>query len=314
MAEATTPLSVDEAVNLLNPPLEPASETAAVEGQESDLPTETEVEAADESDETGEGDETEEQPVIEVPDAPRWWDAEKKAVWATLTPDQRAAVADQEAKRELVVEKAKTEARTEREQYAGVLNALSNAVPQWIETFKSRWDGAEAPDYWPNLARNFPAEQVQEWRFAYEADQKALGGALHAQQQAQNMAEQSFYRERAERLPLVAPELADPAKGEKNLTDLSQYLVKEGFSVDTIRGASAEMMRTAWKAFKYDQLGQISAKPKNPAAPRPSVAPSAPPTRTSQVRSIEQLAAKLNKTGDVDDAVRLMQERRNQKR
>src|SRR4051812_33044550 len=130
MAEATTgALSVEQAIERIAP--EPAEAPAETQDQEQDLPTETEVEDVGEAEEPGDDVEAEEQPAVEAPDAPKWWDAEKKAVWATLTPAQQTAVADQEAKREAVVEKAKNEAASERQQYQGVLNSLAGVLPQW---------------------------------------------------------------------------------------------------------------------------------------------------------------------------------------
>ena len=272
-------------------------------------------EADDTSEEETPGDdvETTEEVTAEAVEPPTWWDAEQRAIWATLTPAQQAAVAEQEAKRETVTAKAKEEAaaarkqaEAEAQQANNVLNALASEVPKWVATFKSQWDGVD----WPQLARDYPPEQYNQWRAEYEAQKQQIEQAQQTQELAQIRQQEAFYKERAAQLPTIAPELVDPVKGEANQTELSQYLLKAGFDAETIRGADARMMAIAWKALKADRaLQSITAKPK-PAAPKPNVAPAAAAPRTSQVRSIEQHSARLAKSGSVEDAVALLQARR----
>lgn len=317
------PLTVDEAVNLLRTP-EPveAPATAAESAPEAAEPEEIDA-STPEADDTSEAqepgddvqaEEPEPEPeTVQAVEAPHRWDADQKALFSKLPPETQAIIAGLEAQREQVTEKAKGEAaaarkaaETEAQQAQGVLTALSNVVPTWVETFKSRWDNID----WQRWAREDPSAYVA-GKAEFDAEQAQLNQALQTQQLAQQNAQQAFYRERAEQLPALAPELADPVKGEERLTELSQYLLKEGFDADTIRGADARMMKIAWKALKADKaLSSITRPRPTPAPQKPGVAPAAAPTRTSAVRSVEQISARLNKSGSVEDAVALLQARR----
>lgn len=325
MPEDNTPLSVDAAIDLLSsaPKLVEQPEAEATPEPEIQA-SPTEADAPSEEEIPGDEGETETQTEAEAVDAPTWWDAEDKAAWATLTPEWQARFAKQEEKREAVLTKAKGETQAERDaaaqdrqQAQAVLKALDDNVPQWVDTFKSRWANVD----WDTWAARLPetgAADMAEYtraRAQFEKEQRQLGTALHMQQQAQadsqRQYEATLAQDRSKRLPDLAPDLIDEKEGVKRQTDLSQYLLKGGALPDRVRQMDAYEMSIAWKAFKYDQAqASFAARPKAPPLRAGGLAPTSAPARPSQTRSVENITARLEKSGSVDDAVALFQARR----
>jgi len=327
--ESTSPdggaMSVEQAVEALNPspaPQEPAApEEAAVEAPEpQEAPSEAEPEAEEtpsEPDEaTAEEDETvppePETPAIEPPS---FWDADAKAAFAALPPEQQsliAAAATKQAKEASKAIQQAAEARKTAESQAGKVNdlaaALNDFLPRAVDVFKGKWDGID----WSAWAEQDPTEAFK-GKLQYEAEMAELQRMTSAKEQADKLAAEQFVKEEFAKLPEVAPELVDPKEGQARRTALARYLVEgEIVTRDQLANLSAKEMSIAYKAMLFDQLKAAPPKvqPKTaPLAAKPPARPAAAPQRTPQSRSIEQLTARLAKTGDVDDAVRLIRSR-----
>ena len=308
-------LSIEQATGLLSAeaPVETV-EQADIEDEASLTP---EAETVSEAEEPGDDGEAEQQePEVPVVDAPHWWTAEEKAEFAKLTPEAQAIVHRQEALRETVVSKAKEEAAAERKRaeteaqtYQSVMGALAQVLPQWQQTFQSRWANVN----WAELQQQYSAEDVNAWRFQYEQESQQLQQAQEQHQQATAQAYQKFLAEETAELAKIRPELADPKDGNARKQDLLNYLLEQGAKKNPalIKDLPAWVLNVSWKAQQYDKAqASLAAKPK-PIPQKANVQPTAAvSSRTSQQRSVEQLQARLNKSGSIDDAVALLQAQR----
>lgn len=316
MTEATPSegaLSIEQAMGLLSD-----APAGTVEPEETEIePSTPEGDAVSEAQEPGDDGEAETQePEAEeapVVDAPHWWTAEDKAHFAKLTPEAQAIVARQEAIRESVTSKAKEEAAAERKRaeaevkaYSETMQALGQWLPQAVETFKSRWDGVN----WAELQRDYSAEEVNEWRFQYEAEQQQITAAQQAAQQATAQERQRFLADEGEKLAKLVPALVDPEKGANRRNELLSYIVSQGIAPEQTRDLPAAAIHLAWKAQQYDNAQASLAAKTKPIPQRANVQPTAAPQRTSQTRSVEQISARLSKSGSIDDAVALLLTRR----
>lgn len=329
-------ISIEQATSLLSAPAEAAPVEAApaevVDDQdEASTTPEAETDAGPEED-SGEGEAEEieaadEQPIVE---APAWWPADQKEAFAKADPVLKQAIAEAEAGRETYYGKLREEtvaekkkAETEGQNYHNVLGALANVVPQWQQLFQSQEQQFQAK--WANVdwvacSADYPAETYNRWRAEYEADEKfvkyqqtALQQAQQQATQATEQARQKFLAEEGEKLARLRPELADPKEGQTRKTGLINYLLEQGFAADQLKDLPAAAINTAWKAQQYDLAkANLAAKPRpTPVPQRGNVRPTAAAeTRTSQQRSIEQITARLAKSGSIDDAVALLQAQR----
>lgn len=329
MADDTGPLTVEAATALLSaprndPPRLPKDEApaeAAPEPEATDeiLPPPAGDDDASEAAEPGDDVETEEQATVEAVDAPKWWDAEKKAIWATLSADQQAAVSDQEAKRETVVQKAKETAAAAKQQAdheftqaQSVLTTLQQVVPVWAKQFEDQFAGIMWDEWAARLPETGPEDTAEFLRTqaAYNTKRAQLAHAMQLAEQGRQQAHQAFLREEMAKLPALDADLGHPEKGPALRKALGEYLVSEGVHPSQLDQMDAVVMKIAHKAKKYDDA-QISLKAKPQTPPqRPALAPTAQPSRSSQQRSVEQLNARLTRSGSVEDAMALLQARR----
>lgn len=318
-------ISIEQAASLLS---SAPAETVEQEEQQDDAST-IEAETVSEAEEPGDDGEAEEvEPAEPGVEAPAWWSAERKARFAELPPDLQAIVAEEEGKRETIVSKAKEEAAAERKRaetefqtYTATMQALGQWLPNAIQSFQSqaqqfqqRWANTD----WVALARDYPAEDFNQWKAQFEAEKSAVEQQQAYIQQAQATAQQAtaqqrqrFLAEEGEKLARLRPELVDPKVGEARRKDLESYLLAQDLRPDQIQDLPAAAMNIAWKAQQYDKAqAGLAARPK-PIPQRGNVQPSAAiPQRTSQQRSIEQIQSRLMKTGSIDDAVSLLQAQR----
>jgi hypothetical protein len=301
-------LSIESAVSLLASGDE---EAPAEEAQDQEISSEPQGELDGEAEEPGDVEEAveaeAEEPAVE---APQWWTPDKKAEFAKLTPEVQKIVWEQEDVREKVVQKAKEEAANERKaaqaeakQFAEIAKAITEFLPKAEETFKSRWEGVD----WVALARERP-DEYPVYKEQYEAEQRQLAEAQQRATHAGRVAQLTKLQAEAEKLEKLAPALAGD-KADENKQALAKYLTESGIDPAEIDNSAASVA-LAWKAYQFDR-GQkaLSTKPKTPAA-RPTVAPTAAQPRTTQQRSVEQINARLEKSGSVEDAMALIQARR----
>lgn len=318
-------LTIEQATSLLSgsadapaaavEPEEP--EQAAAEQDDASPP---EADTAGEAEEPGDGGESETQepePEASGVDAPTWWAAEHKAAFAKLPPDLQAVVSQQEETRERVVAKAKEEAatarksaETEAETYRSTLQAIGSWLPKAVETFKSRWDGITAED-WAAFAEQNP-EAYTKAKAQYELETKQIADAQKAHDDAQKVQRAAALKAESEKLPQYAPALVDPKEGPARKRELAKFLVESGVDAAMLPDLTAVALGLAYDAMLYRQgKAKLAATPKpTPAVPKAPVAPTAPQGRTSQQRSLEQIGARLNKSGSIEDAVALLQARR----
>jgi hypothetical protein len=312
-AAAEGPLSVEQAVGLLEAapdPVEPLEETPAQESEAE--PTAEEAPDPEEAIEGEEEAEPESDPETPAIAAPTSWDATERALFATLPPEAQQVIAGREAERDKAVSKAQTEATQakqaatqEVQQIAQLKGHLEQILPKAQQVFQDKWANVD----WVAWAQQDPqAAFIGREQFA--AEQAEMGRLQAASQHAQRVAQQAFIAEEGEKLKTLAPELADPVKGPERRQAVAQYLIKAGADPQGLETLPAAAVAVAYKAYLYDQL-QAGAKPtpKTPQPARPAVKPTAAaPARTPQ-RQAEQITNRFRQTGSVEDAVAMLDAR-----
>lgn len=242
------------------------------EQQEEEQPAEGEeeqselVEEAD--DDTELEAETDDLPPIEAPVS---WDADAKAVFASLPREAQEIVTKREAERERFVQQKSQEAaraRTEVEQVA--LTQLAQIETGYAQQFQQL--AAQLAPQRPNpaLLQHDPMAFYQQ-----QADYEAtVAQQQQLQQQAQHYAQQAEQREHAAAQAEAArehqlivetfPEYLDPTNGPKIRQELSTVARELGYPNELIEQARASdilAMKVAaqWKA-KADKLDRLEAK------------------------------------------------------
>lgn len=308
---AEEPLSREAAVGILMAQAEEPQEQQPVEAQAPAAETEAEPNPAEEIEAEAEeatGDDLEQEAEAEAAplDAPKYWDAEDKAWFASLTPEQQAVIVKQEDKRETVVAKSKAEAaeakkaaEAEFENLKTLIAPLQELLPQAVETFKSRW-GGDNPD-WSKVVEEYGAEQTLKFQAQFAAEKQQLQDLAQANAQAQNVATQNFIRQQAEKLAELAPELAESQDRKK---ELAGFLLKNGATEADLALIPAWAAALAFDGMKYrNGLAEAKAQAAKPKpAGKPGVKPSAQPL-PQQERVAQQLRNRLNQTGSREDAV-----------
>lgn len=332
--EQSGALSVEQAIEAIRPPAQepqtpatPQPEPAPVEAAEEGDDTQSEAlpEAEDEggqddpapADEEADNTDQGEAPVIEYP---RSWAAKDREVFAALPEEARAVILAREGERDRAVSKAQQEAsearkraEQEAEGYLSLKPQLESLLERADATFADRWGRMDA-NAWAAWVQEDPASAMAA-RFQMEAEQAELSALKEQAKNAEQQEIQKFVRDEMEKLPQVAPELADPAQGQQRRTELAKFLLEVGVPREQLPRVSAVEMSIAYDAMRFRKL-QAAKPPVKPATPtqqppqRRPVAPTAAPQRDSQTRSIEQLSARLAKSGSEEDAIRLLQARR----
>lgn len=320
-------LSVDAAVSLIQgAPVEQEEQAqqapveAAVEAEEQ--PEETIPEGdAGEADEPGDSEDEDEVPqaAADPVDPPQWWSKEAKERFAQLPPELQAEVIAQEGKREEVVSKAKAEARREAEaasqrikEVEQLAQGLQEFLPRAVEAFRSKWEDVD----WAAWAEQDP-EAAFKGKLQFEQEQKLLGDTARAAAQANQIKHQEFLKAEYTKLQEVAPDLYgsdEPVVQRRK--EVGEFLLSRGVSAEALGMITAEELSIAYDAMRWREhqakAKQAAANPKPiapKAAPSPPVkAAAAPPVRTSQQRSIEQIRGRLARSNDpVADGVALLQ-------
>ena len=285
---------------------------------EEDQPEGDETEGDEPEDEEPEDDEDEE-PEAPVIQAPASFNADEKAVFATMTPEQQQAVAAIEARRNAQVQTATTEAaeakRTARTQATAELAEIQRGYADHLKQISQAFEPQE-PDY--SLLATDPqlfAQQMAQYK-ATEAHRNALAkqaadAEALANQNAQIAAAEKQKQDIAY-LQAQVPEWRDPAKFEtaiKAIADVGEAL---GFSQESLALAEPdevlalhEAMKWRDKAQKYDVLmskrmeGVRSQKGKQVTA-RPGTAQ---PRGSGQRRAMHEATSRLKQTGSDADAL-----------
>ncbi len=321
------PLTVDAAVAslLAKPEAEqdnPAPEAPAGAAEAQDEPqgeASTPEDTAAEPAEPAEGEEAEAQEdPVEVLEAPRYWSKDAKEQFSQLPAELQAVVLAQEGPREEAAAKAKADAAEVRSRADAELSkvqdlaaALGDRLPQWIETFTSKW-GAKEPD-WVALANEHGAEAVNLAKLQYDADKAKLQDAANETAKAKQLAQQTFvkaeFAKLAELSPDLAPDANDPKQGAEKRQEVAQYVAKLGIPAEAIAQISAAEMTIAHKAMLYDQ-GQAALKaapkPKPAAVARPAAVRPGAASGQSQPNLQKQARGRFDAKPSIDNAVALL--------
>jgi len=305
-------LTIDQAVDIVtdggvgadSPP--EREENAALEGAEiSDGDQPSGEEAAETPADTQEGDVEAPATVVE---APTFWSAEGKALFATLTPEAQAAIlAEENGVKQLTAKKLegtaaeKKAAKAERDKFAQLTGRMAEAAERAETTFASRWAGI-TPEGWSALAQQDPNKYTA-LKAQFDAEQHATQQAKAARAEAESTQHADWLSEQAEKLQTLCPALVDPVHGEKNLRELSDWLIKEGVDPEDLPRVDAVQMTLARKAMLYDLGVAKLQQPRQPPATKPGLKPSGSESSTLQQRSSANAMARLNKSGSIDDAV-----------
>lgn len=318
-----TSLTVEAAVEALDsaPEAPETEETTEQPGAEtSDDETEAESQPADgdddeEAEEAPDVDDEDDEKTVEAGtlEAPQFWDAEDKAWFAALDANAQAKILKQEAKREAVVQKAKSEAQAsrkaaddERQGVQSVKAALETALPQVVAAFNEYW-GPQGFDLEANV-KEYGAETALLLQDRYQKESKALSEVLVAKEKAELDQKLTFQREQRELLKEVCPELVDPKDGKQREKELAGYLIENGAGPDDLTMIPAWAVKIALNGMKYEraQAAAIARKTEPKPAPTPGAKPSASAPVPSQTRTVQKAQNRFAQTRSIDDAVAVL--------
>lgn len=316
-------ISIDQAVQLMElPKKEPEAPVEAapakVEGTDSPAePTaddasgaETQTEGEAETEQTAEAEgEQPEQPAIEPP---KFWDAEAKKRFGEVPRDMQEIILAAENQRNAATSRSMQEAAERRKaleaetaKFTQLTSGLDPLVNQVRTSYKSRWEGVD----WDKVIDTYGADQALKLKNQMESEGRQLQQLEAANAQANQIKTQRFVAEETAKLPVHAPELADPKLGQERKRALGDFLIGLGAPQSRISEMSALEVGLAYDAMKW-RNGQTTAKklvetPK-PAAPakKAPVKPgaTAAPGSSQQAR-INTLSAKRELS--IDEAVEL---------
>jgi hypothetical protein len=271
--------------------------------EEEELPAETEGEEPEVAeDETEAEEEADDLPPIEAPVS---WDAEAKAVFATLPREAQEIVQKREAERERFVQQKSQEAaraKTEVEQAAYQQLAqydaqVSQQLQGLVEQLQPQRPNPQLLQYDPQA---FYAQQAQ-----YEADvaqrqELQRRAEEHAQQAKarEAYAEQAYHAEQHRIIVENFPEYTEPTTGPKLQAELSAVARELGYPPELISQARADdilaMRKVAElkaKADKYDALNAKKMEKVRAAKGLPRVATPGVPQGNEQLRANRANAA-----------------------
>lgn len=310
------------------------SDNAALDAFESILGEEQDGDPAEELDEEDstedgdepeaeeeEADEDEEQDEPAIP-APVSFNAEEKAVFATMTPEQQQAVAAIETRRNADVQKATTAAAEAKRNAVADANAELAQIQRQYATELEQYAKAfevQEPDY--SLIATNPqafAQQMAYYKQA-EAEKAALSQQSQtAMRQAQQIEQQQQQQWEAEQQAILAreiPEWSDPVKRNELVNQLVSIGRDLGFEDDALSNVDAtellalrKIATDRDKAEKYDKLmaGKMEAvrAAKGKPAPMTNKPGAAQPRGSGQKRALNDATDALKRTGSDADALR----------
>lgn len=257
----------------------PSEETTAAspegEGEEfveTSEDSEAAPQAADDGDEAPETDTLETEQVQE-PDpaqpkleAPARWEAEDKALFATLPKKAQETILRREKLQQAEVTKAQqksAEITKTFETRIQHLNTLAETIGEhYVEPGQARmrqWEDWFASDDAKQLARSDPGAYLEE-QARHQQERIELSRALKAKRDAESEAFEKFRENQSQQMLELIPEFADEAEGGKRKSELGTYLRDQGFEPDRIAGISAKEAQLAWKSKKLDAIEAQYAK------------------------------------------------------
>jgi hypothetical protein len=271
----------------------------------------------DPDDPEAEDDEELDDPVIPAPVS---FNADEKAVFATMTPEQQQSVAAIEARRNAQVQQVTTEAaeakRTARTQATSELAEIQRSYADHLKQLTQAFEPQE-PDY--SLLATDPQlfgqqlahyktviahrEQLAKQAADVEAQANENERTASAEQQKQNVAY----------LQAKVPEWRDPAKFEAGIRTAVETGVVLGFTHDAMSQAEPDELlalveASGWrdKAVKYDKLmsEKMSGVRSHKGAKQMSARPgTAQPKGSGQRRALTEATSRLRQSGSDSDAM-----------
>lgn len=333
MSEAMTPengaLTAEQAEALLLAPetqaeieteAPEAPEEAAAEPQETEGEDQTPEDAEAQPEEQAEGEEAEaeSEPVVAA-EPPKYWSKDAKDAFAKLPPDLQAVVLAQEGPREEAAARAKAEATKQAQEAQAELTkvqtlaaALNERLPQWLQTFQSRW-GATPPD-WVAFAQANGTEAMTLAKAQYDAEREQIVQAAQETQRAQLIAHEQFLRTEfatlAEIQPELAPDAKDPRKGAEVRREVTGWLAEQGIPKEALAQISATEMSLAYDAMRWRKAqAELKAAPKSkPAAPAPRapVRPASGQAQSPSQRKAQGVQNAFNAKPSIENATALL--------
>lgn len=320
---ADTSLSVSDAVGLLR------SSRHEPETQAEEAPPSTEqappaqnaapeAEQAPEQAPTDQGEvEPAETPAIEPP---RSWSKEDAEFFKQLPPDAQAIVARRESERDKAVQRSTTEAAEVRKAAEAATAAVEAERARYAQNLAFLAKDLQAnmgpePD-WQRLAQEDPAGYVRA-RAEWDAKAQKLQTAMAEHQRVTAQVQAAQQKQHADKLAEenaklveVIPGWSEPTVAKKEFGDVMSYLSKEYGYDDTLLDSIDDhrLVVLARKAMLYDRAKagvQTAAKP-IPQVQRPGTV-----TGRTDTQNRDALVKRLERSGDVKDAVALLRASRN---
>lgn len=285
---------------------EPEAEEPQDEGEE--------PEPVDETDES-------EEPAAPAIPAPVSWNAERKALFATFTPEQQQAVAAIEAERNAQVQNVTTEAaeakRNARAEAESQLVEIQRQYAAELEQYAQAFEIQE-PDY--GLLASNPqafAEQMAYYKQATAQRTQMAQQAAYAKQQADALDAQRLQQWEAEQQAILAreiPEWNDPAKRGELVEKLVAIGLDLGFTNEALSNVDATELKALhrisqdrekaarWDKLQSEKMAAVRAQKGKPApiTARPGTAQ---PQGSGQRRALAEATGRLRQSGSDADAL-----------
>jgi hypothetical protein len=271
----------------------------------------------DEGDEPESSDEQDEEPAEPAIDPPVSWDAEAKAVFATLPPEAQRIVADRESQRDKLVNTKAMEAAQHRKAAETVTHEYTQLHRQYAEQLATYAQALQPqrPDY--SLIATNPAayaQQMAEYEAAIAQRDYLTQQSTAATRQADTIAQQqAAYQAQQDEALLteLVPEYSDPVKRTEFLTNVIGVARELGWPDDLIAQARphdilAVKQAASWKADaeKWRGLQKAKMEPVRAAKTLPKVTKpgSAQPKGSARAQGLQDSLTRLRSSGDVNDA------------
>lgn len=325
--QGTGPISVNDAISLLNTPVEDKVEEERLEADASE-PVETEAEITEEdnqldaesfdddeddvddtegSDEDDDYEDDEEEPQqalykvkvdgeeleVSLDEALQGYQRQKTFTKRSMEAAELRKAAEKEA----------AEAKQARDYYAQQLEVLAQQIQQTIP---------QEPD-WVALAREVSAEEYNAIRAEYDNRKDSLAKVeqerqMVAQQQAadnEKYLKEHLAAQRADMLNRL-PQWKDDERRDKERVEVINYARSIGFSEQEVAQATdARAIEMLYKAMQWDNLQRKKPTAKKRTKQAPKMAKAGQPRTKKQVasRSRQNALTRLNKERSVDAAV-----------
>lgn len=307
-------------------PTEPTAREQAGLEPEPLQPVETEAapaEAAPDADEDIEFDDgiDAEQPNAPSVDMPESWGKTAEAIWSTLPPEAQQFLRQHEAKRTQGISRQLNEVKAEQEKVSQAYQAIeqerlqlaqaaSRYVSDAVKQFQAKFGDVKDVN---QLAQQNPARYI-EMDAAWRSVQAAQHEANHLQQQQQQEKAKELQEWRLAENQRLAEEagLKDEASASAFEKSVMEFTGKVGIPAERVSQYRADELLIVRDAMRYrNAMAKKNAALKAPNPPPKVLKPGAPTSHASLSRqaSQEQLSRNLKKTGNENDAAKLIRAR-----